>query len=92
MAPNTLTELLKPPPGDRAELAMALWASLDDVLRGAELALTPEQIAELDRRFAEHQANPGSALSWTKSRRTFAICGERSSSRPAASRGGTPPE
>ena len=64
MAPNTLTELLKLPPGDRAELAMALWASLDDASRGAELALTPEQIAELDRRFAEHEANPASARSW----------------------------
>jgi putative addiction module component (TIGR02574 family) len=64
MAPNTLTELLKLPASDRAELAMALWASLDDVSRGAELALTPEQSAELDRRFAEHQANPGSARSW----------------------------
>jgi putative addiction module component (TIGR02574 family) len=64
MAPNTLTELLKLPPGDRAELAMALWASLDDASRGTELALTPEQIAELDRRFAEHQANPDSARSW----------------------------
>jgi len=64
MAPNTLTELLKLPPADRAELAMALWASLDDTSRGAELALTPEQVAELDRRFAEHQADPGSARSW----------------------------
>ena len=64
MAPNTLTEPLKLPPGDRAELAMALWASLDDAARGAELAITPEQITELDRRFAEHQANPASARSW----------------------------
>jgi len=46
MAPNTLTELLKLPSGDRAELAMALWASLDDASRGTELALTPERITE----------------------------------------------
>ena len=64
MAPDTLTELLKLPTGDRAELAMALWASLDDASRHAELALRPEQIAELDRRFAEHQSNPTSARSW----------------------------
>lgn len=64
MAPNTLTDLLKLPPADRAELAMALWASLDETSRGAELALTPEQIAELDRRFAEHEADPGSARPW----------------------------
>jgi len=64
MAPDTLTELLKLPPGDRAELAIALWASLDDASRGAELILTREQAAELDRRFAEHQADPGSARPW----------------------------
>lgn len=64
MATNTLTELLKLPPGARADLAMARWARLDDASRGAELALTPEQIAELDRRFAEHQANPATARSW----------------------------
>jgi len=64
MAPDTLTELLKLPPSDRAELAMALWASLDDASRGAELVLAPEQIAELERRLAEHQADPGSARSW----------------------------
>jgi len=65
MAPTTLTELLKLPPGDRAELALALWASLDERTRGADLALSPEQIADLDQRFAEHQANPGSARSWS---------------------------
>jgi len=64
MAPDTLTELLKLSPSDRADLAMALWASLDDASRGAELSLTPDQIAELERRFAEHQADPGSAPSW----------------------------
>lgn len=64
MTPHTLAELLKLPPGDRAELAMALWASLDEASRNEELALTPEQIAELDRRFAEHQADPSSARSW----------------------------
>ena len=38
MAPDTLTELLKLPTGDRAELAMALWASLDDASRHAGLS------------------------------------------------------
>jgi putative addiction module component (TIGR02574 family) len=66
MAPNTLSELLKLPAADRAELAMALWASLDDAARDAELALTPEQAAELDRRFAEHEADPGSARPWAE--------------------------
>ncbi len=64
MAPDTLTALLKLPADERAELAMALWASLDDVQRSAELALTTEQAAELDRRLAEHQADPSSAVPW----------------------------
>lgn len=71
MAPDTLTELLKLPSGERAELAMALWASLDDVQRGTELALTTEQAAELDRRFAEHEADPSSAVAWEDVRRTL---------------------
>jgi putative addiction module component (TIGR02574 family) len=66
MAPDTLTQLLKLSTSERADLAMALWASLDDASRGAELALSPEQIAELDRRFAEHQANPGTAKPWSE--------------------------
>ena len=69
MAPDTLTELLKLPSGERAELAMALWASLDDTQRGAELALTTEQAAELDRRFAEHEADPSTAVAWEDVRR-----------------------
>jgi putative addiction module component (TIGR02574 family) len=71
MAPDTLTELLKLPSGERAELAMALWASLDNAQRGAELALTSEQAAELDRRFAEHQADPSSAVTWDEVRQTL---------------------
>ena len=69
MAPDTLTELLKLPSGERAELAMALWASLDDTQRGAELALTTEQAAVLDRRFAEHEADPSTAVPWEDVRR-----------------------
>jgi putative addiction module component (TIGR02574 family) len=64
MPSSPLTDLLKLPPGDRAELAMALWDSLTDREREAELQLTDEQRAELDRRWAEHVANPGSAIPW----------------------------
>ena len=64
MPSSPLTELLKLPAGDRAELAKALWDSLTDVERDAELELTDEQRAELDRRWAEHVANPGSAIPW----------------------------
>lgn len=72
MLPNTLSELLKLPASDRAEIAMALWESLDDADREAELRLTPEQEAELDRRLAEHLANPGSAIPWDELRRKLA--------------------
>lgn len=47
---------------------MALWESLTDTEREAELALTPEQQAELDRRLAEHVANPDSAIPWEEVR------------------------
>ena len=62
MLSNTLAALLKLPAKDRVDLAMALWESLTDAEREAELGLTPEQEAELDRRLAEHLANPGSAI------------------------------
>lgn len=64
MPSSPLTDLLKLPAGDRAELAMALWDSLTDREREAELQLTDEQREELDRRWAEHVANPGSAIPW----------------------------
>jgi putative addiction module component (TIGR02574 family) len=64
MPSSPLSELLKLPAADRAELAMALWESLSDVQRDADLVLTDEQRVELDRRWAEHVANPTSAVSW----------------------------
>ena len=69
MSPETLTELLKLTPDERADLAMALWESLDDAAREAELQLTAEQEAELDRRFAEHLADPAAAIPWEDVRR-----------------------
>ena len=69
MLSNTLAELLKLPASQRVEIAMALWESLTDTEREAELALSPEQEAELDRRLAEHVANPDSAIPWDEVRR-----------------------
>ena len=69
MLPNTLAELLKLSASERVEIAMALWESLSDAERKAELALTPEQEAELDHRLAEHIANPDSAIPWDDVRR-----------------------
>jgi len=68
MSPS-LSELLKLPAGERAELAMALWESLSEVERDAELELTPEEAAELDRRRAEHLERPGSDIPWNNLRR-----------------------
>ncbi len=65
MPTSPLSELLKLPAADRAELAMALWDSLTDAQRDAELELTEGQRAELDRRWAEHVANPESAIPWS---------------------------
>ena len=69
MSPTNLAELLKLPAVDRAELAITLWESLTDEECGAELTLGPEERAELDRRRAEHLADPGSAISWQDVRR-----------------------
>lgn len=62
MAPNVLDDLLKLPPAERAELAMALWDSLED--SPEVFPLTEAQKAELDRRMAEHDADPSSAVPW----------------------------
>src|SRR5438105_1150092 len=61
--------LLKLSAANRAELAMALWDSLSDQQRDAANELSDEQKAELDRRWAEHIADPKSAIPWDKVRR-----------------------
>jgi putative addiction module component (TIGR02574 family) len=69
MPSSNLENLLKLPPDERAELAMALWESLTDQERESELDLSSDQKAELDRRWAEHLANPESAIPWKEVRR-----------------------
>lgn len=75
MTTKVLDALLKMPAGERLELAMALWESLDDKKREAEFTLTSEQVAELDRRLSEHIADPDSAIPWSEVRRK--IVGEK---------------
>ena len=69
MTPSQLSELLKLPADARADLAMALWESLSDAERETEMALTPDQLAELDRRWDEHLDDPASAIPWDEVRR-----------------------
>jgi putative addiction module component (TIGR02574 family) len=69
MAVNPLTDLLKLPADDRAQIAIALWESLSDTQRDAVFELTDGQRSELDRRWAEHQQSPNSAIPWSEVRR-----------------------
>lgn len=69
MPSSNLADLLKLPADERAELAMALWDSLTDQERESELELCSDQKVELDRRWAEHLANPESAIPWEEVRR-----------------------
>ena len=69
VASSPLSQLLKLPAGDRADLAIALWESLSDSEREGAFELTDEQRAELDRRWAEHIEDRGSAIPWSEVRR-----------------------
>ncbi len=70
MTRETLNALLKLPPGERAEIAMALWESLDAGQCEKEFPpLTPEEVAELESRLSEHLADPSTAIPWEEVRR-----------------------
>ncbi len=69
MTPISLEELLKLPPAERVEIALALWESLEDSEVDALLPLTEDQKAELDRRLAEHERDPDSGIPWEQVRR-----------------------
>jgi putative addiction module component (TIGR02574 family) len=64
MSSIPLSELLKLEPARRAELASALWESLTEAERGSNFDMTPEEEAELDRRWSEHLKDPASAVPW----------------------------
>ena len=69
MLKDTLTRLLELPATERVDIAMALWDSLTAAEQEAEFDLTSEHRAELDRRLAEHVADPASAIPWDEVRR-----------------------
>ena len=69
MSSPSFSELLKLPPGERAELAMNLWDSLSADEREAELQLSAAQAAELDFRWREHLESRNTAVPWEEVRR-----------------------
>jgi putative addiction module component (TIGR02574 family) len=60
-----LKELLQLSPAERVELAEELLESVD----GPNWpSLTPEQMAEIDRRIEEHERDPSTAIPWEEVR------------------------
>jgi putative addiction module component (TIGR02574 family) len=66
MSTISLSELLKLSEAERIQLAQDLWDSIPP--ESSLLGLDEEQRRELDRRLAEHEADPGSAVSWDEAR------------------------
>ena len=62
MSTPAFSELLKLSEAERIQLAQDLWDSIPAT--SAVLGLSEDQRQELDRRLAEHEANPGSAIVW----------------------------
>jgi putative addiction module component (TIGR02574 family) len=58
-------ELMKLSPAERIQLAQDLW---DSIAEEEMPPLTPEQIEEIERRPAEHEKDPGSAIPWEEVR------------------------
>jgi putative addiction module component (TIGR02574 family) len=55
-----LKELMELTPEERIQLAEDLW----DSIAADEMPLTDVQMEEMDRRFAEHERDPSSAVPW----------------------------
>jgi putative addiction module component (TIGR02574 family) len=63
-----LEQLRALPVAERLQLVEDLWDSIADEAPDVAVPVTPELAAELDRRLAEHRADPTSAISWDEVR------------------------
>lgn len=59
MNQNLVAEILALPVQERVRLVETIWDSIV-----ASTPLTDEQRAELDRRLADHEANPDDVIAW----------------------------
>jgi putative addiction module component (TIGR02574 family) len=59
-----IDQVMKLDPADRLELGHRLLDSVPDDVDGDDFELTDEQKAEIERRMAEHERDPGSAIPW----------------------------
>ena len=59
-------EIQKLPLAERLELVEELWDSI--ARESDQLTLTPAQMAELDRRFADYEKNPDEGVAWEEVR------------------------
>jgi len=62
----TIDDLRKLPVPERLELVESLWDSI--AADADQLLLTDKQAEELDRRLADHEANPAAGTSWQEVR------------------------
>jgi putative addiction module component (TIGR02574 family) len=64
---SLMAELLQLSPAERIQLAEDLWNSVA-LLPESMPGLTEEQVAECERRLAEHDRDPSTALPWQEVR------------------------
>ena len=66
-----LDELMQLSPAERLDIAEKLWDSIHppgSARPGEVVVLTEEQMAEIDRRLAEHERHPGRTHPWEEVR------------------------
>jgi len=56
------------PISERIQLVEDIWDSIAEETLGGALQLSPEERAELHRRYAAHQADPSTSIPWEEVR------------------------